>query len=101
MEEILDELGFVGKIAVGKAAPWLSASAQFTRNFQYDPPAVTVDATEGARRIQTQLDARYFESIIGLPPYARNWKAYEEFQRQVRSLQPTTSHAPVSTWFAH
>ena len=83
--EILEELGFVGNLALDQNVNWIDAQTQITQNYSYDPLQVQVKATSGNNVVSAELDPNFIKSILHNPPYARNWKAYEGFDRQVRS----------------
>jgi hypothetical protein len=83
--DVLAELGFVGNIALEENVNWAGSGTQITQNFNYDPLQVQVKGTSGNNTVSAELDPKFLESILHDPPYARDWKAYQEFERQVRS----------------
>jgi hypothetical protein len=82
-EDIEQELGFVGNIAIDKNVPWITQETSVAVNTNYDPDEVSVEAEQGVSKIKITLDNDFLASILNLPPYARDWRAYQEFERQI------------------
>jgi hypothetical protein len=82
---VLEELGFVGSVALGQNLNWVDAGTQISQNFGYDPLRVQVKAASIDHVASAELDPRFLDSILHDPPYARDWKAYQEVQLQMRS----------------
>jgi hypothetical protein len=78
----MEELGLVGEVAIDDNVPWATENTELTVSYNYDPDEVEVDAANGPNKLVLKLNDHLIDSIIGLPPYARDWQAYEEFERQ-------------------
>lgn len=92
--DLLEELGFVGNIAISRRLKSLNAQFQITQNYNYDPLQVGVIVPQ-ASGIHADLSSEFISSILSDPPFARNWKAYQEFERQL--AQRTNSQGSTAS----
>jgi hypothetical protein len=85
--KILDEMSFVGNIAIDEDVPWVTTNTDFTftTTNQPSPLGVTVSAQEGANNVSISLTSDFLDKLMPLAPMDRNWKAYKEFERQLRA----------------
>ena len=87
VEDMLNEIAFVGNVAIDDAEKWVKPDTEITESVNPDALAVTVAAEEESRRVSVGLGKDFLRSIIGLPPVRRNWRAYQEFERQLRTAK--------------
>jgi hypothetical protein len=85
LQKVLDEFAFVGAIAIGETAPL--ANSSLTTTTRLSPNGVTVTATAGRRKVEVKLEKDFIDTIISLAPVERNWKAYEEFEKQLKAAK--------------
>jgi len=81
--EVLDDLAFVGDIAINQDLPWVDTDATITTTTKLKPRQVTVSAAEGSRNASVNMDQEFIGRIATLSPSERDWKAYQEFERQL------------------
>jgi len=85
----LDDLALVGNIAIEQNESWVDPDASITVSTQAEPPMVTVSAAKGADNITISIGGDFLKKIITLYPSERDWKAYQEFEKQLKVEKPS------------
>lgn len=87
LQGMLDDLAFVANIAIDDDVKWVTSATTMVTTTALNPVAVSVSATEHEHRLTVGLDKPFIDTLVALPPIERNWKAYQEVERKLRSEQ--------------
>jgi hypothetical protein len=90
VEKMLEEISFAGNIAIDQDVPWVTTNSDITTTItnQPSPLEVTVSAQEGSNKVSVTLTEDFLDKLRTLSPMERNWRAYQEFERQLK-VHPT------------
>jgi hypothetical protein len=86
VDRMITELALVANVAIDNGGfTWLTSNADIVTKTQVDPTSVSVSAHEGSNGADVSIGKEWIDGAATLPPIERNWKAYQEFEKQLKT----------------
>jgi len=82
-QKLLNSMVILGIFVMKSKLAWANGDPNLSTSIGTDPISIRITLSKGSNKATVTLNKEFIDAVAGLPPVDRDWKVYQEFERQV------------------